>query len=81
MSNSAKIFDETIKDAQALLSHFEKIHKESPEDAEVLKRAGLVMAFTAWETYVEDRIREAVQARLRMVQFPNLQPPVIVYRG
>jgi hypothetical protein len=31
----------------------------------VLKRAGLIMALTAWETYVEDRILEAVQSRLR----------------
>lgn len=48
-----------------LLQHFDSVHKKSPEDSEVLKRAGLVMALTAWETYVEDRIREAVQARLR----------------
>lgn len=42
-------------------------HKASPERAEVLKRAGLVMALTAWETYVEDRLNEEVQLRLRVV--------------
>lgn len=40
--------------------------KPPPENAEVLKRAGLVMALTAWETYVEDRVREGLQARLRV---------------
>lgn len=30
----------------------------------MLKRAGLIMAFTAWETYVEDRVCEALAARL-----------------
>lgn len=67
MSQSSDTFNETIKDAQALLAHFDKLHKETPEDAEVLKRAGLVMAFTAWETYVEDRIREAMKERLQIV--------------
>ena len=67
MSFSADTFNETIKDSQALLSHFDKLYKESPADAEVLKRAGLVMAFTAWETYVEDRIREAVRDRTQIV--------------
>ena len=67
MSHSADTFNETIKDSQVLLAHFDRLHKESSDDAEVLKRAGLVMAFTAWETYVEDRIREAIQDRLQIV--------------
>lgn len=50
-----------------LLAYFDANHKQAPEDAEVLKRAGLVMALTAWETYVEDRAREAVEARLRIL--------------
>lgn len=41
--------------------------KPPPANAEVLKRAGLVMALTAWETYVEDRVREEVARRLRVV--------------
>jgi len=35
-----------------------------PANAEVLKRAGLILAITAWETYVEDRAREALEASL-----------------
>jgi len=46
---------------------FDVTPKDSLEKAEVLKRAGLVMALTAWETYVEDRVLEEVQKRLRVV--------------
>lgn len=65
MSRACSDFANSIEDAVMLLQHFDSAHKKSPEDAEVLKRAGLVMALTAWETFVEDRIREAVQMRLR----------------
>jgi hypothetical protein len=67
MSRASATFDGSIEDAVVLLQHFDNIHKQSPDSAEVLKRAGLVMALTGWETYVEDRIREAVQNRLRAV--------------
>jgi hypothetical protein len=50
-----------------LLAHFDALHKQNTESTEVLKRAGLVMALTAWETYVEDRVAEAVRARLKAV--------------
>ena len=68
MSRAAATFDSSIEDAATLLAHFDSVHKTSPESAEVLKRAGLVMALTAWETYVEDRVVEAVQARLRVLE-------------
>jgi hypothetical protein len=68
MSRAAATFDSSIEDATTLLAHFDSVHKTSPENAEVLKRAGLVMALTAWETYVEDRVTEAVQARLRVLE-------------
>lgn len=38
-----------------------------PANAEVLKRAGLVMALTAWETYVEDRLLEEMNRRLGVI--------------
>lgn len=57
-------FDKSIKDAEELLTYFESMPKPPPQNAEVLKRAGLVMAMTAWETFVEDRVREEVMARL-----------------
>ena len=67
MSRASTTFASSIEDATALLAHFDSIHKQTPDSAEVLKRAGLVMALTAWETYVEDRVQEAVQSRLRAV--------------
>jgi len=67
MSKAKAGFDSSIKDAEELLAHFDAAGKPPPENAEVLKRAGLVMALTAWETYVEDRVLEAVTARLRVV--------------
>lgn len=67
MSRAAANFESAIGDASILLSYFDGNHKQSPENAEVLKRAGLVMALTAWETYVEDRAREAVQSRLKIL--------------
>jgi RiboL-PSP-HEPN len=67
MSKSADAFKDSIKDAEDLLAHFDALSKPPPDNAEVLKRAGLVMALTAWETYVEDRVREEVAKRLRVV--------------
>jgi hypothetical protein len=65
MSAAREAFDESILDAENLLSHFDKLNqKPPPPENEVLKRAGLVMAMTAWETYVEDRVLEAAQERL-----------------
>ncbi len=61
-SRAAATFESSIEDASVLL---ESAQLQPQEKADVLKRAGLVMALTAWETYVEDRILEAVQARLR----------------
>jgi hypothetical protein len=60
MSKAQVTFESSIRDAEELLAHFDSLNKLPPPDnAEVLKRAGLVMALTAWETYVEDLVREA----------------------
>ena len=59
MSRAYQSFEYSIKDAEELLAHFDAINTNPPPaNAEVLKRAGLVMALTAWETYVEDRLLE-----------------------
>lgn len=53
-------FEHVIQDAKDLLVHFDAINKHPPPDnAEVLKRASLVMALAALETYIEDRVTEA----------------------
>ena len=68
MLNSKDTFSESIKDAENLLAHFNKLNSLNsnppPEELEVLKRAGLIMAMTAWETYVEDRVYELTTERL-----------------
>jgi hypothetical protein len=67
MSKALVDFESSIRDAEELLAHFDAQPKPPPPNAEVLKRAALVMALTAWETYVEDRLTEAVTTRLRVV--------------
>jgi hypothetical protein len=65
MSKASETFAQAIRDAENLLAHFNKLNiKPPPPENEVLKRAGLIMAMTAWETYVEDRIQEAASERL-----------------
>ena len=62
-------------EAHFLLDVFNKLHPGSghtPPEAEVLKRAGLIMAMTAWETYVEDRVDEALEARLLRLNDPKI---------
>lgn len=51
-----------------LLAHFNAINKNPPPpNAEVLKRAGLIMALTAWETYVKECAAEALKSRMEMI--------------
>ena len=65
MSNASDTFEQSIQDAENLLGHFNKLNTQPPPpENEVLKRAGLIMAMTAWETYVEDRLQEAAAERL-----------------
>ena len=65
MSRASDNFELSILDAENLLKHFNALNtKPPPPELEVLKRAGLIMAMTAWETYVEDRVLEAAAERL-----------------
>ena len=65
MSKASDGFAYSIKDSENLLLHFNALNtKPPPPEIEVLKRAGLIMAMTAWETYVEDRLIEAADERL-----------------
>ncbi|MAI34700.1 MAG: hypothetical protein CMM07_23920 [Rhodopirellula sp.] len=60
-SSAFETFQHAIQDAVDLFDLFDALNKNSPPpEAEVLKRASLVMALAALETYVEDRIVEAV---------------------
>ena len=64
MSAAHDTFKHSIRDATDLLEHFDRVNVQPPpENAEVLKRASLVMALAALETYIEDRITEAASAK------------------
>lgn len=68
MSRAYQSFEFGIKDAEELLAHFDATNTNPPPaNAEVLIRAGLVMALTAWETYVEDRLLEEMNKKLGAV--------------
>lgn len=68
MSRSLEKFNNSIKDAESLMALFNAHSKDDPIGTEVLKRAGFVMAFTAWETYVEDCLVEKLEVRLLMIK-------------
>lgn len=66
MTRANDAFAYSIQDAENLLKHFDALNElPPPPESEVLKRAGLIMAMTAWETYVEDRLVEAADQRLK----------------
>ena len=68
MSQAKDAFQYSIKDSEELLEHFDSLNTLPPSpNSEVLRRAGLVMLLTAWETYVEDRIREELGLQLRLI--------------
>jgi hypothetical protein len=67
MSEAASTFATPIADAESFPKLFGQTHKNNAAAAEVLKRAELVMALTAWETYVEDRLNEAVETKLKVL--------------
>lgn len=73
MLNLNETFAEAIKDSENLLAHFNALNSHPPPaELEVLKRAGLIMAMTAWETYVEDRLQELTTERLEALNDPTI---------
>ncbi len=65
MSRAKTTFDAGIRDAEVLLKHFDGVKATlSQGDGEVFKRATLILAFTAWETYVEERVVEALEDKI-----------------
>lgn len=60
-SKALQTFEHAIQDAVDLLAHFDYLNKKPPPpEIEVLKRASLVMALVALETYFEDLLVESV---------------------
>jgi hypothetical protein len=74
MSNSKNSFDLSIQEAESILGFYDELNqnKLNSKELEVLKRAGLIIALTAWETYVEDRIEESVQGLLSKSANPQV---------
>jgi hypothetical protein len=68
MSKASEAFDRSIRDAEALLERFDaEKSTANANNGDVLKRAGLVMALAAWETYVKDRIRDELDIWLQAI--------------
>ncbi len=62
-SDSYSIFSHAIQDSIDLMQNFDTLNKNPPPpEIEVLKRASLVMALAALETYFENRVTESVNA-------------------
>ena len=62
-SQAFENFNHAIQDSADLMQHFDVLNKQPPPpEIEVLKRASLVMALAALETYFEDRVSEAVNS-------------------
>jgi hypothetical protein len=73
MSVAHETFLQSIQDAENLLTHFNSLNtKPPPSEIEVSKRVGLIMAITAWETYVEDRLQQAAAERLSALRNRNI---------
>lgn len=67
MSVAYENFKISINDSERILEAYDLLNKERAggREPEELKRAALIMTLTAWETYVEDRVKEEVDSRLR----------------
>ncbi|WP_027858417.1 HEPN domain-containing protein [Marinobacterium jannaschii] len=67
MSVAYENFKISILDSERILEAYDLLNKErvGGREPEELKRAALIMTLTAWETYVEDRVTEEVDSRLR----------------
>ncbi|MGJ8660895.1 MAG: HEPN domain-containing protein [Bacteroidota bacterium] len=69
MSEAATAFQQSIKGAEELLERFDEENATpSTHNAEVLKRAGYIMAAAAWDTYLKDRMREEISMWLSAMQ-------------
>ena len=78
-SKALETFEHALQDSTDLLKHFDALNtKPPPPDIEVLKRASLVMALAALETYFEDRIHEAINEICRNTQNNNTLEKFII---
>jgi hypothetical protein len=65
MSKAFESFEIAIRDVEDIFDIWDFINREHKDkNPESLKRSALVMALTAWETYVEDRFKELVDTNI-----------------
>jgi hypothetical protein len=68
MSPAKEAFNLGMADAEVLLARLnDKDAKMTQEQCEVHKRATLLLACAAWETYVEERVSQSLTARIDAV--------------
>lgn len=73
MTKAGQSFEYSIKDAEELLKRFDSEKDGSlGYNPETLKRAGMVLALAAWETYIKDRFREEIEIWLSSVKGSQL---------
>jgi len=66
MSPAKEAFDLGMADAEVLLARLnDKEAKLTQEQGEVHKRATLLLACAAWETYVEERVNESLTLKIK----------------
>lgn len=73
MTRSLNTFHLAISEAKELLSCYDVLNEQnniSPPDS--LKKASLIMALTAWETYVEDLVTELFEQKFSLVMGSTL---------
>lgn len=69
MSKAGEAFSRSIEDAEELLVRVDEENASASKkrSTETLKRAGLVIAMAAWETYVKERILEEFEVLVKAV--------------
>jgi hypothetical protein len=73
VTKAGQSFEYSIKDAEDLLERFDSEKDGSQKyNSETLKRAGMVLALAAWETYIKDRFREEIEVWLFSVKGSQL---------
>ena len=69
MTQSLETFNRSIVEAKELLDCFNTLNGHAELTApDALKKASLILALTAWETYIEDVITEVFHAKFSMVK-------------
>lgn len=75
LTNAGSNFDFALGDVKILLNlHDSKTGggKGRPvRELEVLKRAGVILAVTAWETFIEDSLEEKFRAKINGASSPK----------